>query len=328
VDANLKPNDYLLFWFGNFIRWVADGCKQKAGNDDNYLLCNNTGKMRSLEMCIKETLQAFNEADDKQHLIDDLLLDCIAMTRSRLLDGPLTYRAGSVFFTARAARHFDSLRSRGCYKIIALFNTYVKVSGLKPSCDNSLVLANDDSDPSSLGLELTEDGYLAVVVSRAFHNMFCTSNMPLNKVVECLNIDYLAPPPPPAAVDLGFGLSSNDIGFGLPSGFPFDSMMTDDDLLRFSDLPPTTYQSTGLDDSFCALMAEVSNKPEIPAPVLGNNDLLLDRIMRELDAAVGDDRMMMMRILPLLQNKVTSIRTALYGSEDVLNTSLGDVLSA
>jgi hypothetical protein len=216
-----------------------------------------------------------------------------------------------------------------------LFNTYVKVSGLKPSCDNSLVLANDDSDPSSLGLELTEDGYLSVVVSRAFHNMFCTSNMPLNKVVECLNIDYLAPPPP-AAVDLGFGLSSNDIGFGLPSNWlPFDKT-DDDDLLRFSDLPPTTYpfdntigyQSTGLDDSFCALMAAVSNETEIPAPVLGNNDLLLDKIMRELDAAVGDDRMMMMRILPLLQNKVTSIRTALYGSEDVHNTSLGDFLSA
>jgi len=287
----------------------------------------NVTNMRSLEIYIKKTLKAFNEADkeNKQRCIDDLLLDCIDMTRSRLLDGPLTYRRHGFFFNASVAEKFDLLRSRGCYKIIALFNTYVKVSRLKPSCDKSLVLANDDSDPSSLGLELTEDGYLAVVVSRAFHNMFCTSKMPLNKVVECLNIDDLdlAPPPPAAAVDLGFSLSSDDIGFGLSSNWlPFD-----DDLLRFSDsdLPPTTdpFQSTGLDDSFSAFLMT-----EIQAPVLGNNDLLLDRIMRELDAAVGDDRMMMIRILPLLQNKVTSIKTALYGSEDVHNTSLGDFLFA
>lgn len=282
--------------------------------------------MRSLEMYIKESLLAFNEADNKQHLIDDLLLDCIAMTRSRLLEGPLTFRPQSIFFTARAVRHFDSLRSRGCYKIISLLNTYVKVSGLKPSHYGSLVLANDDSNPSSLGLQLTEDGCLAVVVSRAFHNMFCASNMPMIKVVECLNIDFLAPPPPPAPVDLGFGLPSNETGFGLA----FDSM-TDDDLLRLADLPPTPYPfddkaaGTGLDDSFSALMDAASNNPVIPEPVLRDkNNLLLDGIMRELDAAVGDDRTMMMRILPLLENKVTSIRSALYGAHDVNNTSLGD----
>ena len=323
---------------------MEDGCKQKLDNGDP----RGVHKMllRAFEKYLdRNKLQQFKNAspDRKQLLIDDLLEDIAVLMQRRLhpsraklgVDATAAVvpalRHDSVFFYKekggkRYRRNInlinavDHFCSRACFKIIRLFNTYVKISGLKPT-RNPLALPSDDRI-DSLGLTLTEDGFVAVAVTQAFHNAFCNhpENFSCSKVIPYAEVALSAITKSAeiedpaitksAEVDLSALLNACDVpltDFGMGTSLEefdtdfFDKCFGDEaaDPFDFPSPPPLI---------------------PAPAPPINANGDRVSRVERELSNCTGDERDEMIRMLTLLEGKVRSIRTALYGE---MNISFG-----
>ena len=346
---------------------MEDGCKQRVNNGDP----RGVHKMllRAFEKCLdRRKLEEFKEAspDRKQLLIDDLLEDITVLMQRRLHPSRAklgveataavfpALRYDSVFFykekwgtmLINAVDHFCS---RACFKIIRLFNTYVKISGLKPT-RNPLVLPSDDRI-DSFGLALTEDGFVAVAVTQAFHNAFCNhpENFSCSKVIPYAEVEVAQEDPAitkNAEIDFSALFDACEVpltDFGMGTSLEFDADFFD----KLGAVEVDIYDAeTEVEDIYDAETevednADVGEKrkrggdkcfgdeaadpfdfpppPLIPAPAppINANGDRVSRVERELSNCTGDERDEMIRMLTLLEGKVHSIRTALYGEMNI-----------
>lgn len=287
--------------------------------------------LRAFEKILDQgKLEEFKKAssDRKQLLIDDLLEDINVLMKRRLHPSRAklgveataavfpALRDDSVFFykekegkryrNTTLINAVDHFCSRACFKIIRLFNTYVKISGLKPT-RNPLALPSDDRI-DSLGLALTEDGFVAVAVTQAFHNAFCDhpESVSCYKIIPyAVVVQEASAITKSAEIDFSAIFNASDVpltDFGMGTSLEFDADIFDK---CFGDEAADPF--------------DFSPPPPIPAPAppINANGDRVSRVERELSNCTGDERAEMIKLLALLEGKVHAIRTALNDSFDL-----------